>query len=176
MVGAMVVVLCVVAVYAGWQALNGDDDQVQTPTVDYSSWVRAGRAEGRLQIMVPASMPNGWRATSASYTSGISPHWHLGALTADNHYVGIEEGLEPVRAAVHQHVDANARRARSVVIGGQTWQAWTDSGGDYAVARQLRAPKGHARETLLVVSSAPPARVRSYVASLRGVVGSASSG
>ncbi|WP_310964862.1 DUF4245 domain-containing protein [Nocardioides terrisoli] len=167
MVGAMLVVLAVIGAFVAWRALNRDNEGVRTPTVDYSGWVRAGRTDGRLQIVVPTPMPKGWRATSASYTAGVSPHWHLGVLTSGNEYVGIEEGIASVGSMVHQYVDPNAQHGKPVTIHGVRWQTWTDSGGDYAVVRHLKAPKGTYPETLLVVGSAAPAQVRSYAASLR---------
>lgn len=167
MVGALLVVLLVVAVVVGLQVLNGGNDATPEPTVAYQPWVRAGHQDGRLQTLAPARLPSGWRATSATYDSGSDPHWHLGVLTAHRLYVGVDESLDPVDQQVQTYVDPNARKGGTVQVGGHEWRVWTDSGGDYALVRQLKAPKGKFPETLVVVGSAPPAQVREFAALLR---------
>jgi hypothetical protein len=167
MVGALLVVVGVVVLFVVWRALNRDNDAVPPPTVDYQNWLSSVHADGRLAGLAPASLPAGWRPTSAQFGAGASPHWHLGVLTRDGQYVGLEEGLDPLADQVHQYVDDAARRGPDVRIGGRTWQTWTDAGGDYAVVRQQPAPKGTVPETVLVVGSAPPDQVRAFAASLR---------
>jgi hypothetical protein len=167
MLGALVVVIGVVAVFVVWRAVNRDNEGVPPQTVDYRPWLSSVHSDGRLVGWAPESLPKGWRATSATYTSGASPHWHLGVLTAAGQYVGVEEGLDPLEVQVHQYVDPAARRGPDVRLGGRAWQTWTDAGGDYAVARQLKAPAGTIPETLLVVGSATPREVRDYATSLR---------
>jgi uncharacterized protein DUF4245 len=166
MVGALAVVIAVVAAFVVWRAVNRDNSVEPTPTVDYQSWLKAARSDGRLVGVAPTALPRGWRPTSARYDSGVSPHWHLGLLTAHRQYVGLEEGLDPLDDQVHRFVDDNASRGRDVVLDGVKWQTWTDSGGDYAVVRQQPAPKGDVQETVLVVGSASPAEVRSLAESL----------
>jgi hypothetical protein len=110
-------------------------------------------------------LPLGWKATSATYTRGVSPTWHLGTLTNDGKYVGVEEARTSIDALVEEHVDADAQRGKDVTIGSEQWQSWTDAGGDYAVARAVRGPKG-AEESVLVVGTAPADQVRAFAGSL----------
>ncbi|MGN6252042.1 MAG: DUF4245 domain-containing protein [Marmoricola sp.] len=166
MVGAMVVVLLVVGAFVGWRALNRDNSGVAVQAVDYQNWLRAARDDHRLQTLVPHPLPAQWEATSASYRAGVSPHWHLGVLTPDRQYIGIEEGLTPAQEQVSQYVDANAQRGPVVTIDGQAWRSWTDAGGDHAFVRSFPAPRGGVKETVVVVGTAPVATIRSYVASL----------
>ena len=93
-------------------------------------------------VLAPARLPLGWKATSATYTRGVSPTWHLGMLTDDNKYVGVEEARASIKDLVEEHVDEDAQRGKDVTIGGEKWQTWTDAGGDYAVARVVRGPGG----------------------------------
>src|SRR4051794_21622377 len=67
LVGAVVVT--VVAVVGIWalNALKNDHPSTPVPSVDYAAMVRAGRADHRLLVMAPPSLPKGWKATSASY-------------------------------------------------------------------------------------------------------------
>ena len=166
MVGAMVVVLLVVGAFVGWRVLNRDNSGVGIQPVDYHGWLKAAKQDNRLRAVVPHPLPQGWEATSASYLSGVSPHWHLGVLTPDKQYVGIEEGLAPEADQVSAYVDANAVHGPDVRIDDVTWHSWSDSGGDHALARSFPAPRGDVKETLVVVGSAPIDQIRAYAASL----------
>jgi hypothetical protein len=167
MLGALLVVVGVVAAFVLWRALNRDNEGVPPETVDFKPWLASVHADGKLHGFAPASVPAGWRATSASYTTGASPHWHLGVLTANGQYVGLEEGLEPLSDQVHRYVDPAAKRGPDVQLKGDTWQSWSDSGGDHALVHRTPAPKGDVPETVVVVGSASTSQLRAYAASLR---------
>ena len=157
-----IVALAVALVAAiGWYYLGRPEESQQpVKTVEWKPWVKSGRADGKLLVLAPKALPQGWRATSASYQSGISPHWHLGMLTGNGKFVGIEESPDTVANLVEQYVDANARRGKDVKIGRLTWQVWTDSGGDYGLVAELKD------ERVLVVGSAPDAQIRDFAATL----------
>jgi Protein of unknown function (DUF4245) len=167
LVVALLVVLAFAVVVVGYRALGRDQKVTPVPTVDYSAWVRSGRADGKLAVFVPHPRPSGWRATSAQYTTGDAPHWHLGLLTDSGRYVGVEESLSPVDDVVSQYVSGNALPGRSVSLEGTRWRSWRGDRGDYALVRRLPAPSGKRSETLLVVGSDTPAAIRSFAASLR---------
>jgi len=167
MVGAMIVVLAFVSVGRIWRSISNSDKATPQPTVDYSGWVRAAKQDGRLKVLVPMTVPSGWRATSASYDSGAVPHWHLGMLIDNLTYVGLDESLQPMGDMVSSYLSSGAKRGADVTIAGQVWQSWTDTRGDYALARSFAAPKGKFPEQILVGGSATPTQIREYVASLR---------
>ncbi len=167
MVGAMVVVLAFISVGRIWRAVTDADQGTTQPTVDYSGWVRSAKQDGRLQVLVPTMVPPGWRATSASYDSGVVPRWHLGMLIKDKTYVGLDESLMPMSDMVSKYVGKGGKRGAKVTIGGQQWQSWTNDQGDYLLSRSFAAPKGKLPEQIFVGGSATPDQVRSYVASLR---------
>jgi hypothetical protein len=164
LVGAMVVTVLFVLAFAGIRALTRDDPVTEAQTVDYQVQVKAGRADGKLALWAPLSLPTGWRATSASYSTGMAPTWHLGLLTDGGKYVGVEESRQSVDDIVSQHVDANAEKGPEVSVGGHTWQVYTDRTGDYALVRT--SGSAETTDTLLVVGSAPDAQVRSLAARL----------
>jgi len=166
LVGAMLVTVLVVVAFAAFRGLTRDNEPTPVRAVDYATWVKAGRADGKLALLVPDPLPLGWRATSASYATGSAPAWHLGLLTSEDSYVGVEEARESVDDLVAEHVDADATQGDAVRIGGQRWQSWTDAGGDYAVGRSLKGPDG-TPESVLVVGTAPADQVREVAASLR---------
>ena len=97
-------------------------------------------------MLAPDRLPLGWKATSATYTRGVSPTWHLGMLTDDTKYVGVEEARESIEDLVEEHVDENAKRGKDVTIGGEKWQTWTDSDGDYARRASVGRAEGRRGE------------------------------
>jgi hypothetical protein len=167
LVGAMLVTVVLVAGFAGLNALKTDHPSTPVRAVDYQTVVKGGRADGKLLVMAPTSLPSGWKATSADYSTGSDPTWHLGVLTDQQKYVGVEEAEGRVDDLVEQHVDPDAVQGKDVTIAGQRYQTWTDSDGDYAVSRTVR-DQGGPVESYLVVGSAPEADIRDFAASLKG--------
>ncbi len=165
LIGALIVTVGAVVAFVVFRALTSDDEPTPVRAIDYSAAVQGARADGKLTVLAPDRLPLGWKATSATYTRGVSPTWHLGMLTGDTKYVGVEEARESIDDLVEEHVDENAQRGKDVTIGAEKWQTWTDSDGDYAVARALDGPKG-AEESVLVVGSAPERQVRQLAGSL----------
>ncbi len=165
LVGAMLVTVVAVIAFAAFRSLTSDNDSTPVRSVDYSTSVKTARAEGQLLVAAPMRLPIGWKATSVTYARGASPTWHLGILTATKQYVGVEEARTSVRSLVKEHVDTAAERGEDVLIAGKKWQMWTDTGGDYAVARSLRSGD-RPQEALLVVGSAPAPKIREIAANL----------
>lgn len=170
LVGAMLVTVLAVLAFVGFRAVTTDKEPTPVRAVDFTSAVTSARADRQLLVMAPERLPLGWKATSATYTRGVSPTWHLGLLTDDSRYVGVEEARASIADLVDEHVDADAERGEDVTIAGETWQTWTDSGGDYAVARSLGAGEPTA-ESLLVVGTATEEEIRDFAATLKGGTG-----
>ena len=163
MVGALIVV---VAIGLVWVEIGGSGQKATpTPKVDWAAWVKAGRSDQQLKLFAPTDLPGGWRATSVDYTSGAAAHWHLGMLTDSGKYVGIEESRASTQDLAEQYVDTDAVRGADVSVGGETWQTWTDVGGDYAVVRSVTVD-GQPAESVLVGGSAPEETIRTFTASL----------
>jgi hypothetical protein len=167
LVGAMLVTVLAVLAFVAFRAVTTDKEPTPVRAVDYASLVTSARADERLFILAPSRLPLGWKATSATYAPGAQPTWHLGTLTDDGKYVGVEEARTSIEDLVEEHVDVGAERGRDVTIAGETWQTWTDEGGDYAVARSHRAG-GETVESWLVVGTAAEDEVRDFAASLEG--------
>ncbi len=156
-----------VVVAGGWYLLGRPDESVQpVRTADWTAWVKAGRADDALQLYAPDALPDGWRATSATYQGGNQPRWRLGLLTDSGKFVGLEETYESAGDVVERVVDENASQGPDVTINGTTWQSWTDSGGDYAVSIDITVPGGRS-ESVLVAGSAPDDQIRAFAESLR---------
>jgi hypothetical protein len=165
MTGALVFLLLVVAAWVGVRALTSNHDPTPVRTVDWAAWVKAGRADQLLAVHAPQRLPAGWRATSVQYAGGREPAWHLGMLTERGRYVGIEESLASTRSLVEQYIDEDAVRGKDVVVAGETWQTWSDSGGDHALVRSVQVD-GRPYESVLVGGSAAQSVVEQFVATL----------
>jgi len=161
-VAALVVLVAVVAGLAALQKLtNVASVPNPAPPVPYAKTVKFARQQAHLHLLAPPSLPPGWRATSVRYVDPPREHWHLGVLTANDQYVGLEQSHASIRAMVGKYVDQHAHQRPPVTIDGATWTAWSDAGGDYALARQ------DGNTTTLVVGTPGRAVLTRYVASLR---------
>jgi Protein of unknown function (DUF4245) len=162
LVGAMVVLVAVVLLYAGLQALKSDPPSSAVRAVDYAGDVPAARKAADFALVAPPRLPGGWRATTVSFSGSPGAHWHLGVLTDQGRYVGLEQGDEPVRALVDKYVDDAATRGRPVDVAGRPWATYTDADGDLALVRRV------GRTTTLVVGhDVPRSDLVSYTAGLR---------
>ncbi len=166
LVGAMIVTVVLVLAFVAFRSIFRENPETPVRTVDWKIQVKAGTADRKLSMLAPPALPTGWKATSASYDTGSSPAWHLGLLTASRKYVGIEEGRSSVEDLVAEHVDPDAVKGRRVQLGGETWQQWSDAGGDYGLSRTLTGPDRQ-QESVLVVGSAADADIRSLADGLR---------
>jgi hypothetical protein len=134
----------------GWYYAGRPDESVQpVKTVDWAAWVKAGRADDALKLYAPDALPEGWRATTATYVGGNDASWRLGLLTDTGRFVGLEETYESADDVVERVVDENAVQGEDVIIDGVTWQTWTDAGGDYAVALDLTVPGGRSESVVV---------------------------
>ena len=159
---ALVVLVAIIVALVVLQKLNNATGVPNpTPRVPYASTLKFARQQAHLHLLAPQPLPQGWRATSVRYVDGPDEHWHLGVLTANDQYVGLEQGHVPVRSMVHTYVDPHAHPLKPVTIDGASWTAWSDSGGDLGFCRR------QGNTTTLVVGTAGRAALTGYVASLR---------
>lgn len=136
MVGAMIVLVLVVVGFVVVRGLfSREPDRGVTP-VDYQRLVPVARKGADFTLLAPPKMPPGWTATTVRFTDTVPQHWHLGALTEDSNYVGLEQGRTSTRDMVAQYVDAKAERHGTVQVAGEPWTTWTDPGGDLALVRR----------------------------------------
>lgn len=167
MVGAMVVVLVFVLGFIIFRALNRDNSGVHPESVNYQPIVAEVRADaGHLTGWAPTALPQGWWATAATYSTQQNPHWHLGATNGKD-YLGIEEGMDSLSAELGIALQGSWTAAGSVQSGGYAWSAYTDTHGNYALAREMASKTPRYPEWLVVVGSTSPQQVQAYAASLK---------
>ncbi len=155
-VRSMVVIGVIILGLYGFGQLFTSTPESKVKTIDYVSVVEQARPAATFPLAAPASLPKGWRATSARFqTAG----WHLGVLTDDDDYMGLEQ----LRATVDRAVDRFAEDSSSdgtAEVAGQTWSI--RKGPDDRLT-YLRNENGL---TTLVNSTASRPVVEDYIASL----------
>jgi hypothetical protein len=162
MVGAMIVLLAVVVAFVVLRELNRNDPASPVRAIDYTSDVEFARDRAGFEVLAPERLPEGWRATTVRYVPGAMEHWHLGMLTEDDRYVGLEQSTASADSMVEDHVDEAATQGEAVSVGGAEWTTWRDAGGDLALVRE------EAGTTTLVVGHEVDADVLAdFTASLR---------
>lgn len=165
MVGAMIIVVAFVMAFVVFRALNRDNTGVQPEPVDYHAMATGGRADGRINVWAPVSLSQGWMATSARYDSGTNPHWHL-STTDGTHYLGVEEGIDQVTDELQRVMQGTPVAAGQVTLKGVAWLVYTDSRGDYALARTMPSKTPRYPEALVVVGTTNPEQVQAFAESL----------
>jgi hypothetical protein len=161
MIGAMVVLLLVVAAFVIFRDINRDDPASPVKPVDYKTPAQYARTAASFDLLAPAALPDGWIATSVRFTDGEEQAWHLGTLTEDRRYVGLEQADRPISGMVEDYVDEDATQGDDVTVGGETWETWSDAGEDLALVRES------GDVTTLVVGRVPQETLETLIATLR---------
>ena len=160
MVGALIVLLLVIGGYVAFRAVNRNDVKDPVTAIDWHGPATYATEQADFEVLTPSSLPRGWIATSARWTGGREPHWHLGLLTTQRQYVGVEQEDRSAEDMVHEYVDPDAARGKDVSIGGQTWQSWFDDEDQALVLEQDDV-------TTLVVGTVDRSTVEDFTRTLR---------
>lgn len=160
--GALLVILLVLAVFVGFRGLTRGDQSSPVPAVNYHPELRYAQRQATFRLLAPARLPAGWKATSVNFRPGRDQHWHLGMLTAAQHYVGVEQGDVSVAQMTDAYLRGHPRAGRPVNVAGSTWSTYSTASGDLGVVRRA------GRTTDLVVGHDVPRRtLLAFLASLR---------
>jgi hypothetical protein len=162
MVGAMLVLGVLIIGWVTIRSLFSEDPPSPVQRVDYARDVPLARKAADFDLVAPPRLPRGWQATTVRYSPAPGAHWHLGVLTDDRRYVGLEQSDDPVRSMVEKYVDESASRGRPADVAGVSWSTYTDPGGDLALVRRVGSTT-----TLVVGHEVPRSTLVSYAASLR---------
>lgn len=160
MIGALLVLLLVVGGYVAFRAVNRNEPADPVTAIEWRGPAKLAREQAEFPVMLPGSLPDGWIATSARWTGRRDQHWHLGLLTEQREYVGLEQQDRSAEDMVEQYVDADAGQGEDVRIGGQVWQSWFDDKDQALVLEQDDV-------TTLVVGTVDQEAVADFVETLR---------
>ena len=164
LVGALIVSLAVVLLFVGFRALFRVPPSDPVQAIDYVSAAKYAGQRLSFPVAAPQQLPPGWIATSANSATAPLPHWHLGMLTQDRKYVGVEESTQPPDELVKAAIDPSATRGKDVSAGGVTWQRWTGPNDNVAYVRQSQG------YTLLLVTTAGDDTLQILISTLPGSV------
>jgi hypothetical protein len=161
MVGAMLVLLLVVAAFVLFRDLNRNQPENPVEALEYLTVAEYAREEADFALVSPEALPEGWIATSVRFDRTGRQLWHLGILTDEERYVGLEQSPRSVARMVEQFVDEDATEGDQVTVDGEVWRTFTDEGGDLALVRRAQD------STVLVLGRVPRATLEELVARLR---------
>lgn len=151
-------------VVIGFVAFRGsirDNDPVPLRAVDYAESLPFIRERAAFPVLAPPSLPEGWKATSMRFEDTRPQSWHLGVHTDGGDYVGIEQARDAVSVMLEEFVDEEAVKGEQVSVAGETWDTYTDDGGDVALVRR------EAGITTVVVGTLSEDDLYAYVETLR---------
>lgn len=129
LLGAILAALALMLAFWGMARLVNHDAETPVRVVDYAASLQSARAQAPFDVLAPAPAPSGWRATSVEW-SGAGPEaaWHLGFLTSQDDYVGLEQGNAASRAFIAASTPAD-QPAQPVEIGGVIWGSLVSADG-----------------------------------------------
>ena len=130
------------------------DDTIKP--IDYLETARSARPAAEFELLAPATLPKGWTATSARFTP---TSWHLGVVTDDEEYVGLEQAKVEAEQLI-KYFAKDSKAAGTATIDGETWELRKGPDGDVTFVRS------ESGLTTLVTGDAPRAEVEAYVSSL----------
>ncbi len=162
MAGALIVTVLFVLAFVAWRGLfRGDLDDAPV-AVDWQESVELAQ-QADLRVVHPRELPAGWTATSVDLSAGAEPRWGLGVLTDDGDFIGIRQQDTSVADLVERYVDEEAEAGDDASVPSDvsdTWQTWSDDGGDHGYATGLED------DVVLVYGSAPVEDIEAYLGSL----------
>jgi hypothetical protein len=145
----------VLALWGFGQLFTKTPDSPVKP-IDYAATVKSARPAAEFELLAPSTLPKGWVATSAQFTPTT---WHLGVVTDDEEYVGLEQRKGDSKRLVATYAK-DSKAAGTATIDGETWELREGPDGDVTFVRS------ESGLTTLVTGEAPRAEVEAYVSSL----------
>jgi hypothetical protein len=140
----------------GFGKLFTSTPESSVKAIDYAAVVEQARPAATFPLLAPANLPEGWKATSARFQAN---GWHLGVLTDDDDYIGVEQ----LKSSVDRTVDRFAEGSKSdgtAEVAGQTWTVRTGPKGRLTYVRDADGL------ATLVNGTAPRSVIEDYIESL----------
>ncbi|WP_157829644.1 DUF4245 domain-containing protein [Nocardioides alpinus] len=160
MIGALIVTVLFVLAFVAWRGLFRTDVDNTPVAVDWQESVELAEQVG-LQVVHPRELPAGWTATSVDpYFGSDDPRWGLGVLTEDGDFIGIRQEDSSADDLAERYVDEKAEAGEDATVPSEvtdTWQTYSDDGGDHGYATEL------GDEAVLVYGSAPVEDIEAYL-------------
>ena len=150
-----VIGLILLALY-GFGKLFTNEPESPTPAIDYATIVDQARPAADFDLLAPSSLPKGWKANRASLNMDW---WHLGVLTDDEEYIGLEQIKGSADRAVERFSDGSKTDGTADIAG----ETWSVRKGPLDRTTYVRTEAG---VTTLVVGTASRSVIEKYISSL----------
>lgn len=154
LIGAILITLVAIGGFVVFRALVRDEVREEPEALDYLESVGFAQEAG-VEVAYPASVPEGWAATSVDYQPGDPPAWGVGFLTDETLFVGVRDEDASLDDLLETYVDEDEDEIEQLAdrtLGSDlasTWQVFEDIGGDRAYAAEV------GDRVVLVYGSAP---------------------
>ncbi len=159
MTGALIITVVFVLAFVAWRGLFRGEADDTPDAVDWQQSLELAE-QADLRVVHPRELPSGWIATSVDLFAGDDPRWGLGVLTDDGDFIGIRQQDTSVDDLVSLYVDEKAEAGDDASVASDitdTWQTWSDSGGDHGFSTEV------GDEAVLVYGSAPVEDLEAYL-------------
>jgi hypothetical protein len=136
LVRSMVMLLLLIGViWLVGSFFTAEDEERPVRQVSYAEQLHTARDLADYRVLAPRGLGAAWTATSVDLqSSGGTVRWHLGFLTPQQEYVGLEQSdVEPEEVAAGYVGDL--RRVGVTRVGGERWQVY-DGETDTALVRR----------------------------------------
>jgi hypothetical protein len=155
----LMLLLLIAAVWFVGSFFTAEDEERPVRRVDYSGQLSSARDRADYRVLAPRGLGPGWVATSVDVqSSGGTVRWHLGFLTPEEEYVGLEQGdLEPDQLAAAYVGDL--RPVGTTRAGGERWRVYEGETDAALVRRQGEV-------ITIVVGTVSPDELSTFAASL----------
>ena len=127
-----------------------------TRSIDYREAVESSRTVAEFDLYAPRSLPQGWRATSVRFEENT---WHLGVVTDEDDYVGLEQVATSTKRAIERFANGSRARGETDIIG-DTWSLRTGPRDDLTYVRR------DGDITIVVTGTASRPVMERYISSL----------
>lgn len=152
----VVITLIILALWGIGKFFTSGSDEPVVKTVDFAQVVSQARPAAKFELLAPKTLPEGWRATSARFTP---TSWHLGVMTADGEYLGIEQLKVSADLAVDRFTEGS-KSAGTAEVDGLTWSVRKGPKKYWTYVREADGM------TVLVNGTTSRAELERYISSL----------
>jgi hypothetical protein len=125
--------LMLVVVPVWFFAQAPDSDEAELREVDPRADVEAFAAD-QPQVPVPGALPDGWRATSTSYTGGEAT-LRVGWVTPSDEYAEYAASEAPQEEFLEEVTGEDVEELDDVTVDGVTWRQLQDADGSRSLVR-----------------------------------------
>jgi hypothetical protein len=131
--------------------------------IDYTQALRDARGAAPYRVLAPEGLSPRWRATSVRYDGDVNgaAQWHLGFVSPENEYVGLEQSNGPARDFIF-NLSNRGLADGSTVVAGESWDRYLRETRD--VRSLARTENG---VTTLVTGTASYEEMAEFAAALR---------